>query len=335
MYLRSQIAIFCIALSSVVGVLTPHTATAQLQVPSQTRNALQLNVSPEFPKPGQSVTFSVESFQADLDVARITWRVDGSTEQQGVGAQRLTLEAPALGDTTSVTVQANTEKGTFSTDYLMRPTRVSLVWQGQTQTHPFYAGASAHTAGSQVTLTAFPEFVRSDGTRIAPDNLVYTWRRGNQVLNQQSGFGAQSITVGNPGVLRDMTIRVHVRSPDERYQHRAAVIIPVTQPQTRVYPVHPLLGPRFNEAVTQEIAVTEEELTLSAVPYHLSTPTRGSDAAQYTWRLNGEEISVGDTPYRATFRPQGEGSGSADVSVDVRHASEMLQRAEHSFRVTF
>lgn len=297
-------------------------------------SAVSFSVSPDLPRPGQTVEITAESSSLDLQRAEVTWRVDGSVVQQDIGANTYTLTAGELGSEQRISITAHTEERQISGTHTLRPTRVSIGWEGETYTHPFYKGAALHTPGSEVTLVAFPEFVRPDGTRIDPDNLVYTWRRDNTVLGGQSGFGAQSITLENPGVLRDLNIRVDVSTQDEILRGRTSVTIPVSQPELRFYTVHPLLGTQFNQAHDTDISIDSDELTLTAVPYFMSVNEPATSDLSYAWSVNDESVSVGEQQNVLTLRPQGSG-GSAAVSLEINHASRMLQNIQRELTVTF
>src|SRR4051812_8413938 len=69
-------------------------------------SGLELSPTISNPIPGQSVTITARSYNIDINSSNLTWTSGGKTLLKGIGANELTVTAPALGKTITISVAA-------------------------------------------------------------------------------------------------------------------------------------------------------------------------------------------------------------------------------------
>jgi hypothetical protein len=147
------------------------------------------------------------------------------------------------------------------------------------------------------------------GTSLDPGVLSYAWTvDGTQIANS-SGIGKEVVIVASPMQYRVRDVSVAVRSQDGSQVGGASLSLSALEPSVRIYGNDPLLGIRFDHALSNNYAIAGAESTLYAAPFSLPT-TNGTPLFQ--WFLNG---AVAQTGSSITLRPTGSGQGSASLSL--------------------
>lgn len=299
------------------------TFTAYGQIPGT--EALTLTLNPSYPRPYQTVTVIPQSSLIDLAASTVTITANGTVVAQGSGAEPAYVTVGGPGTATTVTVRAVSGGQSYTKTVTIRPADVALVTEPFSTAHPFYEGGSLVASEGRVRLVAIPDLRTSGGAPISADNLVYTWRNGEQVLQSASGIGKSVLTATAPVRYRDARITVTVTTQDRSIVAEASTLISPVDPVMRIYRNDPLLGPRFDTALPASLTLAGSEETFRAVPYHFS------EAPAISWEVNDVPS---DTDRDITVRPTGSGSGSAVLSASAKIASS-LQAAEASMRVRF
>jgi len=96
------------------------------------------------------------------------------------------------------------------------------------------------------------------------------------------------------------------------------------EPSVRIYENDPLLGIRYDHALSDRFSIISAESTLFAAPFSLPT-TIGTPFIQ--WFLNG---SVAQTGSSITLRPTGSGQGSASLSLTASAGGNTTATADLS-----
>lgn len=286
---------------------------------------LTVTISPQYPRPYQTVVVTPASTLIDLAAANVTVRANGTVAGQGSGAIRTNVQMGGPGTRTTIVVTAIDASGkTYTKQLVVSPADVSLIVEPATTVHPFYKGGSLVTSEGQVRLVAIPDLRTSAGTRIPAANLVYTWRFGDQILQAQSGIGKSVLTATAPPRYRDATVSLVVSSQDSSVVARAEVSVAPTTPLIRIYQNDPLLGPLFERALIGSFTMAEEEQTFRAVPYFFS------GAPALSWTVGGR-ASGGDKDI--TLRTTG-GQGTSRLNVSANQPTTR-QTAETPLSVEF
>lgn len=291
-----------------------------------TADTLSLVVSPEYPRPYQSVTISPRSTLIDLSASTVRVSVNGADVYEGSGTQATTVRAGALGERTTVVVTVTDPSGKVHTKtQVLRPAEVSLVLEPTSTGHPFYKGGGLVASEGKVRLIAVADMRSSPGTRIPSSSLVYTWRLGNRILTDSSGIGRSILVATAPIRHRTADITVTVTSPDSSLVGEARTLISAVDPVGRVYRNDPLLGPNFDVALTDRYSMPDTEATFRAVGYFFAAPPT------YAWTVNN---ATNGTDKDITVRATGNGQGTARLGVTLLE-TETRRSAESRVTVDF
>jgi hypothetical protein len=272
---------------------------------------LTISVSPRYPKPFDTITIRLQSSLLDLLSSTITIRVNDVVVADGLSERTATAVVGGTGEETVIVAEVVAEGQTFTKELRLRPADLALIVESSSTAHPFYKGATLPAAEAPVRLLAFADFRNSAGAQIPPESLVYTWRLGERVLQDQSGAGKSVLQATAPLRYRDARVLVTVSDPVTGFSAESGVTVTPADPLVRVYRNDPLLGVRYEEAVSGAISLKGEEETFRAVPYYFS------GAPVFLWTINSvEQGTAPDITLRATG-----GAGSATVAASVRDAS--------------
>ena len=298
---------------------------------------VQYIVSPEVPGPNQTVTIEAQGVASFLGDATITWQKDGKVVQSGAGQSTYTLVTGGLGSITKVHIDIKSPtNGSFSHDFLLRPSVVNLVWEADTSAPLLYLGKPLYSAGSTLKIVAFPTVI-INGSRVAPQSLSYQWSRNDEPLPQQSGLGRDTLVVAGDQLqpAENITLDVYFGSS---LVGRGGVVVPAVQPQIALYERDALRGVLYDAVLPQAFALNSKEITIAAQPYYFARSALVGGAVQYTWDLNGEEI-VGPDSARGilTLRQTGTGEGTASLGVSLQNNStdQLLQAAQTLVSILF
>jgi hypothetical protein len=286
---------------------------------------LTVSVSPENPKPYDTVTVTPDSTLVDLAAARITVSVNGKVVVNGGGVQSVPITVGGPGERTSITVSASVGGQTYTKQVTLRPADVSLVLEPVSTTHPFYRGASLTAPQGRVRIIALADLRSSPGARINPSTLVYTWKWGDKVLADQSGIGRYILSVSAPVRYRDAQITVTVATVDSTVIAQSSTVVSPIDPVVRIYRNDPLMGPNFNRALSDGYSMTSQEEAFRGVAYYFGT------LPSLSWAVNGQAAS---TDREVTVRATGSGEGNASLSLSAS-ASATGQSASQALSVHF
>ncbi|MEJ0053723.1 MAG: hypothetical protein WDN10_03310 [bacterium] len=306
---------------ALLGILLPATVFAQ-GVFGTGGPALTLAISPDYPRPYDTITASLSSNSIDLAAAIITILADGKEIPMTNGRARVTLGA--AGSATVVKAIATIGGQAYSASQTVRPAEVALIAEPAATSHPFYPGGFGIPSQGQVRLVALPDLRATGGKRFTDGTLVYKWKLNGQELADLSGIGRSVVSMTAPVRYRDATIEVTVLSPDQSLVADSVLRISPSDPSVRVYESDPLLGIRYDRALGDEFAMPGAEATFVAVPYGFArTPA-------IVWTVNSG--ASGSNP-AITLRSTG-GKGSAAVSVTAT-LPQLFETATRALRISF
>jgi hypothetical protein len=284
---------------------------------------LTLVVSPQYPRPYQSVSIAPRSTLLDLSASTVRITVNGTNVYEGSGTQPTTIRAGGLGERTTVVVTVTDPSGrVYTKTQVLRPAEVSLVLEPASTAHPFYQGGGLVASEGRVRLVAVADLRTAPGARLPASSLVYTWRLGDRVLTDSSGIGRSTLTATAPVRYRNADITVTVTSPDSALVGQARTIVSAVDPVARLYRNDPLLGPNFDVALTDRFSMPDTEATFRAVGYFFAVPPT------YAWTVNN---ATNGTDKDLTVRATGNGQGTARLGVT---ATEPESRRSVESRVT-
>ncbi len=287
---------------------------------------LTVTLSPQDPGPYQTVTVTPQSTTIDLVSGTVRVSVNGTVVSDGAGASSVPVTVGGPGESTTISVRATVDGQTYDKSITIRPASVALIVDPISTTHPFYEGASLPAPSGRVRVVALADLRSNASTRLAPQNLVYTWKVGDQTLTDQSGMGRSVLSATAPIQYRDAEITVTVTSPSNpNLVAQASTLITPVAPIARMYLDDALMGPLFDHALGSTFAMAGEEESIRGVGYFFgATPS-------LAWAVNGQAAS---SEQDVTVRTTGAGAGTAGLSL-VASSQNPSQSASAQTSVQF
>lgn len=317
-------------------VLFALSSSVQAQIPTGS-NDISLSLIPENPKPNQTIVVKTQSFSTNLDNATFKWSVNGKVVKEGIGIKQFESKTGKSGTTMSIQVEISTQNlGVIRDSIMFRPTEVTLVWESDGYLPPFYKGRALYTLGGSLKVVAIPEFFSSQGKRMNPKDLVYTWKKNGEVVANASGYGKDFFISDKTSYLRDGNdISVEVSSPRENITGSASLIVEPQSLEILMYEKSPLYGILFNKNLPTSFSLTNEEITLYAVPFFFSTQTQSLGELSFEWTMNNSPIRNAAGSNELTLRKETGQVGSSDIGLTVQHPRKVLQGTTMKTRILF
>lgn len=284
---------------------------------------------PQYPNPQERVDLTAQSFSTDLNKATFRWYVNNKLFTEGVGVKNVSITSGKAGTFTSVRVEiATSDFGIITNEFAFRPAEVILLWEADTYTPPFYQGKALHSFGGAFKVTALPEFYSANGKRINPKDLIYTWKKNGEVQGDASGFAKDSYITSQTSYLRDgEEISVEVSSPKENYAGSASVTIKPSVPEAVFYENSPLYGMLYEKGLAGSYTLPNEEITLVAEPFGMSTDSPLSGLLSFDWTLNGGTVSEFAGKNQIVLRKTEGVTGSSNLGLVIQNSRKVLQGA--------
>jgi len=319
------------------ALLFSFTATSSAQIlPSI--SPVNITLTPKYPQPGQQVTATVTSNSENVSAATILWVLDDTIEQQEIGGVSFTLDVGDVGTSQTLSVLVRRSNGEiFTAKTIINPSEVTLLWEADTYTPPFYKGRSLFSSGSRVRAEAIVNFISSDGTAYSPEQLNYVWRKDNTVLGSQSGSGSSSLITAGPKFLGEYILSVEVTSPDGMQISRSSVQITTTDPIILLYERDPLTGIQYHNAIgIDHIFTGSSQFQVQASPYYMDAQSENDNALGYSWSINNESVfGLENAPSVLSVQLETDEKIDTTISVNIVHSRHLLQVGEGTFGITF
>jgi hypothetical protein len=318
-----RIALLMFVLLSASAIVTLSSVAHAQSIGST--DTLSVEINPDTPSPYQTITIVPSSTLIDIAASTITVTVNGSKTYSGSGSAPISAQIGGPGTSTSIVVTATSGGRSYSKKIVITPEQVALITEPVSTTHAFYAGKGLVSPAGRVRFIAMPAFVSTSGKAIDPTKLEYTWRMNEKILESDSGIGKNILDAQAPDRYRDVTVSVTVQTVDGSLVAQAKTPVSPVDPITRIYEDDPLLGALFNNALTDQVALSGDEETFLGVPYYFS------ERPALTWQVNGTNSGTdGDITVRAT----GNGQGTAALSFAAAQ-TDTAQTANSTMSVLF
>lgn len=334
LFVSTIVVVVTLVAISVLSMSFAHIALAQMPT---SITGVDISSEPATPQPGESVTVQVKSYITDLNGAKIIWYENqkAMTGASGTGKTAYTFTAPKNGTKLIIAAQITTLEGKEVQKLVsIRSNSIDLVIETGGYTPPFYQGKATPAYQNTINFIAVPHFIGSSGTEIDPKKLIYKWRKNSTVLQDQSGYGKQSVSITSAVVPRPYTVAVEVSSLDEKITGEANIYFDdSSEPSVLLYEEDPLYGVLFNNVITQNFRMRHSELSVLAAPFSFNTSENA--ATSYVWSVNGSERPDLGNKRGITLRVKSGADGNSNVSLDIRNQQSILQGASTNFNAYF
>lgn len=306
-YYKSMRLISFLSLTLVLSL--PVGAAAQSLDASPTAPlSFTVSVNPQYPAPYSQATISFLSSTIDLATAEVAVSVNGKSIYRG-SVHPLAVSLGEAGSITSVSATMFVRGASYNQTLSIQPQDVVLVVEPIASAPPLYAGKPSVPLGGNVRIVAMANMRGASGAAADPSSFSYSWTVDGMQVANASGIGKDAIVVISPLQYRGRSVSVSVTNRDGTLTGGASLSFSASEPVVRIYENDPLLGIRYERALSGSYSILGSESTLYAAPFHFPTAQR---APLLEWFLNGEVSQTGNF---ITLRPTGSGKGSASLSL--------------------
>lgn len=291
---------------------------------------LSLVLSPEFPKPHETVKVSVNDYNIDTLGSTITWYVDGEELPDLKNERAITLDAKGLGEKSEVGVLiTNPKMPAFSATQTVIPVAIDTILEADTYVPTFYKGRALPSREATVRAIA----VVHDGTNAPDTRYSYKWTLNDSVLYGGPVTGknvAEFIMPRYDGAR----LTVDVFNKDSVHVGRQSFLLKLTDPEMHFYENSALRGLSQKE-IGSSYALTKDEVSVFAEPYFMNTNTITQSFADTSWKINSVETEA-DTqiPNAITLKRVGE-AGDALIECSIVTKNRIPQYVTSSFQAFF
>jgi hypothetical protein len=292
-----------------------------------------LVLTPQNPAPHDTVVVTLSSFSFDVNVAMITWSVGSKVILSGLGKKSISLPVGDVGQEIPLSVKAVAADGSSLTQSIrIAPQSVDLLYEGkESYTPPFYEGRSLPSEGSVVSVVAMPT-ITEGGRKVTDSNLSYSWYVNDEYKAGSSGIAKNTFQTPLDYLRESTDVRVLVRSP-QGYSAEKTISIYPHAVTPLFYAYDELLGTDFTKTFVRRLELAKD-ITLSLVPFYLSTRNGLDTTALYSWYVDGLPVTPEEKTLLA-LRPKANAYGVRTLSVVLENTRRQLQKVEATLEIVF
>lgn len=267
-----------------------------------------LSVTPQYPVPQGQAVVSFSSATLSLSNASLSVFANGKNIYAG-SVRPVSVSLGGNGSVTKVVATITSGGEDHQQTIFIQPEDVSLVVEPIASVPALYPGKSRVPIEGTVRVIAIANLKTSGGSSLSPTSLSYEWSVDGAKIATASGIGKRTLVVAVPFKYRSHEVSVSITSQGGSVVGGSSVSFTGNEPFVRLYESDPLLGIRFEKALSGTYTIKGAESTLYAAPFSLSS-AEGVVTPQ--WYLNGALVQTGNT---ITLRPSGTGQGISSLSV--------------------
>lgn len=300
------------------------------------KEQISIDVSPEIPQPGQTVTISASAFGGiNIDSAEINWLINGKSVLKGRGEKKLIFQVGSEGKLMTVELHIRPQYGAEVVKiFRFNPSEVDVLWQANTYTPPFYKGKALYTPEADVQFVAIPNIVNRNGTSIQPAKTSYDWQIDYKNYADKSGFGKSSYNFSGSILAKPTTVRVSAYNPlDKASAGVGTLYVEPIQPLLLMYEIHPTYGPLFSTAAVGTYNFGAEDIQLGAYPYFFSATSK--QTLIYDWKINGIDLNLPQNQTSITLQKIKQESGQSTITVQATSDDKVLQQSDSSLSLIY
>ena len=300
------------------------------------KQQLDINISPETPKPNDNVTITIETYGLDLNSTDIQWIINGKEFLRGAGKKNLSFNVGSTGESKITLNIFPRNQPQITRVFVFNPSNVDLLWQAETYTPPFYKGKALFSPESSVTMVAIPNFV-SGNSRVNDSNVVYKWSMDREVMGDDSGYGKNYFKYKADIISLDKDMSVEAYPVGQESKKGVGETTLSTKNSFALfYEDNPTNGIMFNYSLTNRINLgSRNESKISVFPYNFSVDNKNS-GLEYTWYVNSEKIKIPSNTNTVTIkRNDTQKIDLASVLVDLSNPTHIMQTTQNAIDFLF
>jgi len=300
-----------------------------------TFDSIELTITPENPEPNTTVVASLNVYGMDINTIYTTWFLNDKVVLAGNGERLFSFNTGSVGTKNTLEVVGKMANGkTFSKKIALSPAKVDILYEAESYTPPFYKGKAKFPFQGSLRIVALPSFIDSNGKKVSNSRLIFKWKNGNQILNNQSGYGKNILLYKSDESLPKQTeITAEVSFPEESLIAVKKILIEPTSPETVFYEENPEYGILFNKALSETFTIEKEEATISAIPLFFGVTDKDSSLLNYKWILADKSIEQGGSSI--VLGNKSGKTGQTQLSVQISNTKDYFQAADNSLNIIF
>jgi hypothetical protein len=303
------------------------------------------------PTPNTDVTARITSYQFDVNRSTVVWELDGEIIENGLGKSTARFTTPDLGKNGTLNIYITTENGEKASETIpLSGNDIDILWEAITYTPYWYKGKALPVSQSQIKVTAIP-YLFSNGGKLSSSNLIYEWFLNNKKDARSSG-AEKNLFVFRLDNFDNYSVGVRVSNANQTVVFEKYISLSANEAEPKIifYKDTILEGPLYGIALKDEVNLTSNEIGIYAEPFFFSdknfaglpyiwkTDEDKGDFNQgilYNWQMNGKEIIPTENPNTVDLRISGESSGFADIILNIRNMTNVMQSTEKQIRINF
>lgn len=288
-----------------------------------------LNISPQYPKANEEVNASVSTFTTDLNNAKISWILDGSTALEGIGKKDFSFKVGNSGFSTNLEVKIETITGSvINKKITISPSDIDMLWEAyNTYVPPFYRGKALASIEGKVKVVAIPSTQNLAG-------FSYNWKQDDKSKQDSSGYGKNYYIYQNSYLENSNTVAVAVSDIFGNGIGSGTISINPGNPKIVFYKKDQILGTQWENSISNGFTINKDGDTIVAEPYFFSIKDLNSSGYEFNWFLNGEQTPTPSQKNTLSIKPGGN-SGSAIIKVIINNTKTLFQSMNKEINVNF
>jgi len=290
-------------------------------------NAAKLYIDPQFPKPGQNFTATVDFSDEDYD-GDITWFIDDKAI--GDKSKSIQIHAKKLGKETKIKALISSEaKAPQVLSKTIRPVLLDVLYEADTFSPLFFKLAPLNSAGSSIKLHSIVQIPGKDSSK-----LLYVWKLNDKKLANASGIAKKDAYIKLSPFARLANLSLEIRNPkDNRLLAKRYIPIYIAKNSLDFYVKGLDSTWIFAHSLKDALYLNNKE-ELLALPFNFSMKSLFDPVLRWTWSVNGYTIKSeeANSPYvEVNFTD--ENSNEATVRLETRHKDIFLQHADYELKL--
>ncbi|MCE9585667.1 hypothetical protein K8Q94_03545 [Candidatus Nomurabacteria bacterium] len=307
-----------------------HIANAQIQ-----GSDIILSINPQYPSANQNVKATVSSNIVNLNKSAISWFINGSKKDEGIGKKDFNFYTENTGSQTSVEVKVMTQDGTLLDKIIIiNPAGIDLLWQSYDgYTPPFYKGRSLVSEEGQYKVVAIAQLTEK-GKKVQNNSITYNWKQDDTSQPDFSGYGKSFYVFKNSYLDENNTIEVTASSIIGNTTGKANITLTPSNPKIIFYEKDPIFGIKYEKALSNGFNIKNDGGIIVTEPYFFSAKNLNKDL-DFTWYINGNQTETQTVKNILSVKPENGQTGSAVIKVVINNALSFFQTLENSINVNF
>ncbi len=286
---------------------------------------LTIRQFPESPREGEEVKLTLESDKYNLNIANITWSVDGQESDSGVGRKTLSLKAPTNGLAQIILAKVSQEG--FNDDQIQKALEANtnfILYEGVDSYVPsFYKGRRLPTKEGTVRAAffSFKDGQISGFNDFSKEN--YSWKINGEDKHEYSGTGKILNTMQTSIMDSSVNLKISKRDANQNIKS-AETNIPLQKTEVLVYKTDE------KKLLKQVLSDTEtgKKIYLFVEPFFFSISNKKDTRLLYDWKINDVATKI-STPWSVVF--SGKERDSVKINLDIANKEKVTQENSRGF----